>query len=35
MGVQCLKSNEDFIEKYDENSYIGYIFEADVEYSKK
>ena len=27
--------NEDFIKKYDENSYILYFFEADVEYPKR
>ena len=27
--------NENFIKNYDENSDKGYIFEADVEYSKK
>ena len=27
--------NEDFMKKYDENSYIGYFFEVDVEYSKR
>ena len=27
--------NEDFIKKYDENSYIGYFLEVDVEYPKE
>ena len=29
------KFNENFIKYYDENSDIGYIIEADVEYSKR
>ena len=27
--------NEGFIKKYDENSYIGYFLEADLEYPKR
>ena len=27
--------NEDFIKKYDENSYIGYFLEVDINYSKE
>ena len=27
--------NEDFIRKFDENSYIGYFLEVDVEYPKE
>ena len=27
--------NEDFIKKYDENNYIGYFLEVDVEYTKE
>ena len=30
-----LKVNEDFIKNYDEDSDIGYIFEADVKYHKR
>ena len=29
------KFNEDFIKKYDENNYIGYFLEVDVEYTKE
>ena len=31
---QLSKFNEDFIEKYDEDSNTGYFFEVDVEYPK-
>ena len=27
--------NEDFIKKFDKNSYIGYFLEADLDYSKR
>ena len=29
------KFNEDFIENYDENGYIGYFLEADIDYPKE
>ena len=34
-GEDLSQFNEDFIKNYDENSYIGYFLEVDVEYPKK
>ena len=35
MGENILKSNEDFIENYDEDSDRGHIFEVDVKFPKR
>ena len=35
MEKNILKSNEDILKNYDEDSYKGYILEVDVEYPNK